>query len=204
MDNFTENNNFNNDEFYNESQTPNLNNNDINPPKKKRWKKEVFSWIWSLGLTALVSFILVNYVFMFTVVKGESMLPTLNDNDLLFVEKLSYLFNEPKRGDIVICSYPGSQDHFVKRVVGLSGEKVEIKDNTVYINEKPNLDLWNAENYLITMPPIIIPDNSYFVMGDNRENSKDSRNEQVGSISVDKIQGKVAFRFFPFDSIKMF
>ena len=122
-------------------------------------------------------------------VDGDSMYPTL-----MLVEKVSYWFSEPARGDIIICYYPGYTESCVKRVIALGGETIAVRDGAVYINGAP-LDesaYWNG-----TMPadygPVTVPDGEVFVMGDNRDESKDSRNPAVGPIPRHKIVGRVFF-----------
>ncbi len=169
--------------------------------KKRSPLMELLSWTLSLGIAIVISYILVNFVFMFTIVRGDSMNTTLNNNDILFVDKLTYnLFDDPQRGDVVICHYPNSEDNFVKRVVALGGETVEIKNGVLYIDGKSNVDNWNSDHLLNDMNKVTVPEDSYFVMGDNRSNSKDSRSASVGSISNDMVEGKVVFRVYPFDN----
>lgn len=127
-------------------------------------------------------------------VDGDSMYPTLVHGEHMLVEKISYWFSEPARGDIIICYYPGYTESCVKRVIALGGETIAVRDGAVYINGAP-LDesaYWNG-----TMPadygPVTVPDGEVFVMGDNRGESKDSRNPAVGPIPRHKIVGRVFF-----------
>lgn len=162
--------------------------------------KEVVSWILYMGAGILIALFLVNFVFRLTVVKGESMSETLSDNQILYIDKLSYRFSEPKRGDIVVCNYPGQSEKFIKRIVGMPGETIYIKNSVVYINGEAGVDLWNGEHEISDMHSVEIPDGYYFVMGDNRSNSKDSREKSVGSIEREAILGKATLSLYPFDS----
>lgn len=143
-------------------------------------------------------------------VDGTSMLDTLQHNDYLFVEKLSYLFSTPKIGDVVICYYPDeyytanakSYNTRVKRVVATPGDTVQTIDGLVYVNGKPL-----EEGYLAPFAygrtngiekPITVGENEVYVLGDNRVNSNDSRNVLVGAIPMERIVGKVHFVLFPF------
>lgn len=160
--------------------------------------KEIISWVICLGLSALCAYLLITFVFRLTIVKGESMDHTLATGQTLYVDKLFLRFSEPKRGDIVIVEYPGSDESFVKRVVGMPGEKIYIKDSKVYINGNSQIDVWNGSHVIGDMDEVTVPENSYFVMGDNRSNSKDSRSKSVGTISRDHIIGRAVFRVYPF------
>lgn len=131
-------------------------------------------------------------------VDGDSMYPTLLDGEHMFVEKISYWFDEPTRGDIIICYYPGYTESCVKRVIATGGETVEIRGGTVYVNGQP-LDesaYWN-DFVLGDYGPVTVPEGEVFVMGDNRNGSKDSRNPSVGTIPRNKIVGRVRAVFLP-------
>ena len=131
------------------------------------------------------------------------MVPTLVHNEYMLVEKVSYWFGMPKRGDIIICYYPGYKESCVKRVIGLPGETVSIQDGTVLINGIPlnESDYWNDEIYG-DMEGKTVGRREVFVMGDNRNGSKDSRNDTVGCIPMTKVVGKVRAVLFPFSRAK--
>lgn len=138
-------------------------------------------------------------------VDGDSMVPTLIHNEDMFVEKMSYWFNDPLRGDIVICFYPGYTESCVKRVIGLSGETVSVVDGAIYINGK-QLDesaYWNGE-IIGDMEPVTVGQREVFVVGDNRNGSKDSRNPSVGCIPYAKVVGRVVAVVYPFDEFETF
>ena len=139
-------------------------------------------------------------------VNGKSMEPTLYEKDIMILNKTAYYFNEPERFDIVVVNMP--DEYLIKRVIGLPGEKVEIKDNKVYINDEL-LEEEYLQNELVyddfTLQEIgyeTIPENMYFVLGDNRENSMDSR--EIGLVSKEQIQGKIFMRFWPLNKIKFY
>lgn len=143
-------------------------------------------------------------------VDGSSMLETLQHNDYLFVEKLSYAFTAPQKGDIVICYYPDEYyasrgvDYKtrVKRVVATEGDTVEARDGKLYVNglaaDEPYLDSARARTERIDTP-VTIGKGEVYVLGDNRISSNDSRNELVGPIPIARIVGKAHFVVFPFD-----
>ena len=138
-------------------------------------------------------------------VDGDSMVPTLIHNEDMFVEKMSYWFSDPLRGDIVICFYPGYTESCVKRVIGLPGETVSIVDGAIYINGK-QLDesaYWSGE-IIGDMDPVTVGQREVFVVGDNRNGSKDSRNPSVGCIPYAKVVGRVVAVVYPFDEFETF
>lgn len=168
--------------------------------KKNAWKEYI--------IYALIFFLIVvispKYVWGKTIVEGSSMNETLEDADWLLNEKLSYEFGEPKRFDVVVFHSPVEEGkHWVKRIIGLPGETVQILDGKLYINgEELTEDIYGnglIEYSGIATDPYVVPDGTYFVMGDNRigDNSWDSRYEEVGTIEKSEIWGKVIFRTRP-------
>ena len=138
-------------------------------------------------------------------VDGDSMVPTLVHNEDMLVEKMTYWFNDPLRGDIIICFYPGYTESCVKRVIGLPGETIAVVDGVVTINGAP-LDesaYWKDE-IVGDMDPVTIGAREVFVVGDNRNGSKDSRNPSVGCIPYAKIVGRVVAVVYPFDEFETF
>lgn len=165
------------------------------------------SWLGELGRTIALSVILALGIRTFVAearwIPSESMVPTLQKYDKLIVDKLSYHFTNPQRGDIVVFSptdnikkeNPTLKDAFIKRVIGLPGEKVEVKGGRVYINDQPL-----RENYIEAVPqykygPVTVPPDSYLVLGDNRNNSYDSH--FWGFVPHDNIIGRAIVRFWP-------
>ena len=136
-------------------------------------------------------------------VDGNSMYPNLLDSEHMAMEKVSLWFNPPQRGDIVICFYPGYKISCVKRVIGLPGETVSVSDGVVYINGEPlNESAYWSEMMYQDMNPVRIGADEYFVMGDNRNESKDSRNPSVGPIPGYKIIGRVHAVIWPLKNIR--
>jgi signal peptidase I len=139
-------------------------------------------------------------------IPSGSMLPTLQINDRLIVDKLSYRFSNPVRGDIVVFDPPaklGFKDAFIKRVIGLPGDRVEVKNGKVYVNDKALSEKYieEAPNYTWSStsltPDGIVPEGHYLVLGDNRNNSYDGH--YWGFIPKDRIVGKAVVRFWPID-----
>lgn len=158
----------------------------------KNFIKEIYPYLIVLLLVILVK----SYIISPVQVNGDSMYGTLHNNDIMILNKMSYNFDEIKRFDIVVINY--KEKHLIKRVIGLPGETVEVKDNKLYINDK-YIEETYLENNTITLNYKLdgkIPDGYYFVMGDNREVSLDSR--ALGLFSKSKIEGKAEFTIYPF------
>lgn len=169
------------------------------------------SWIGELGRTVALSIILALGIRTFIAearwIPSESMVPTLKINDKLIVDKLSYRFTAPQRGDIVVFSPtdnikkndPTLKDAFIKRVIGLPGDKVEVKGGRVYINDQPQREDYIKEAPVYQFDAVIVPPDSYLVLGDNRNNSYDSH--FWGFVPRDNIIGRAIVRFWPPDRI---
>lgn len=189
--------------------------------EKPNYFKEVLKWVFVVILSVIIALILKAYVFEWVIVDGQSMENTLYNKQVLFINKIGYKYSKPERGDIVIIRIKeGNQDYisvvkkvpavasilpnrdeinYIKRVIGLPGDVIDIIDGYLYVNEV-RLD----ETYIKGVTndngcefPLVVPANSYFVMGDNRENSRDSRQSGVGFIKFEKLKGKATFRISP-------
>jgi len=138
-------------------------------------------------------------------VDGDSMVPTLITDEDMLVEKVSFWVHEPERGEIVICYYPGYTDSCVKRVIGLPGETVSISEGQIYIDgvALDESEYWQGE-ILGDMDSVSVGAREVFVVGDNRNGSKDSRNPSVGCIPYGKIEGRVIGVIWPFSRFRMF
>lgn len=173
--------------------------------KEKRiaFLKDVRDLLIYMGIVFLISVLIVIFIAQRTVVEGTSMNPTLNNGDNLIVSKIAYRFSDPKRFDVVVFPYQHKKHtYYIKRVIGLPGETVYIDENgTIYINgEVLEEDYGNA---VILDPgrakePITLGEDEYFVMGDNRNNSSDSRDNMVGNIKKKDLLGKAWLRIYPF------
>ncbi|MDY0406039.1 signal peptidase I [Virgibacillus sp. 179-BFC.A HS] len=147
----------------------------------------------------MLAFFLKTFVFATSIVEGDSMYPTLQDDQRVVFNKFIYIFSQPKRGDIIIIKRPIK--NYVKRVIGLPGEVIEMRNHQLYVNNKKVNEHYvskDAINHTGNFGPIKIPKDSYFVMGDNRAISKDSRNG-LGFIDEKDIIGKSEFIIYPFD-----
>lgn len=163
-------------------------------------KKEIFSWVKLILLALVISFILNHYIIVSAEVPTGSMENTIMIGDRIIASRLSYHFHEPQRGDIIVFNFPDDESQkYLKRIIGLPGETVKIKDGKVYINDsKTPL----KEDYLRETPvgdygPYTVPKDSYFLMGDNRNDSFDSRFWEHTFATRDEIIGKAEFRYYP-------
>lgn len=153
----------------------------------------------------IVTLLMVKYVAQRTTVSGSSMAPMIHDGDSLIVDKITYRFSDPERFDIIVFPFVYQEGTFyIKRIIGLPGESVRIdEDGNIYINGEILEENYGAE--VIADPgnaynEVILREDQYFVLGDNRNNSSDSRNPAVGLIHRDDIVGRAWLRIFPFDS----
>lgn len=168
---------------------------------KNKIAKEILEWALTIIIPVVAALLIHQYLFTFARVDGTSMLDTLHENNIMGVSRLHYRLNEPQRGEIITCNYPGEGNKlFVKRIIGLPGETIEIREGTVYIDGEPI-----AETYLTrvddqSMDSITLAEDEIFVMGDNRPVSRDSR--AVGPLTLDEIYGRVLFVAFPFNEIR--
>ena len=169
------------------------------------WKDELVAWFKTLASAAVYATLIVTFGFQVARVEGQSMAPTLADQDRLIVNKLAYRVGEPRRSDIVMLYYPLNPDKsFVKRVIAEEGDQVRIVDGHVYVNDVPLHDDFVPPEFRShdDFGPTVIPEGYYFVMGDHRNNSSDSRH--WGMVPKKYIIGKVQLRWWPLPTARVF
>ena len=178
--------------------------------------KNAVSFTFELLKIVLISFVIIAPIRYFLIqpfyVKGASMEPNFYDHEYLIVDEISYRFNDPKRGEIIVFRYPKNpQEFFIKRIVSFPGEKVQVKDGgvIVYNDENPDGKTLeetyledNVKTYSLSEDIISLGPNEYFVLGDNRNASKDSRS--FGPVDRSFVIGKVLLRGWPFDRMDTF
>ncbi len=168
-------------------------------------RAEIVAWVKTLGSAAVYATLIVTFGFQVARVEGLSMAPTLEDQDRLIVNKAVYRLTSPRRGDIVMLYYPVNPDKsFVKRVIAEEGDTVRIADGRVYVNDLPVEDDYVPAEYRShdDWGPQVIPDGYYFVMGDHRNNSSDSRH--WGMVPKRYIICKVQLRWWPVPTARLF
>ena len=155
---------------------------------------EIIEWIKSLAIAGILAFLIHTFLFAVVIVSGPSMETTLHNGERLILNKVVYHFTSPERGDIVVF-HANNKDDYIKRVVGLPGEKLEYKNNQLFINDEPVEEPYLTNTITKDVPATIIPEGMLYVMGDNRTNSTDSR--FLGPISMEKVVGRVKILIWP-------
>ena len=167
--------------------------------------KEIKSWIRTVLFSILIAIVILNF-FAFFLVSGESMNPNLENNDYLIVKKPFLNYFDYKRNDIVVFKTEiktsiNSKKDLVKRIIAIEGDEIQIKDGKVYLNSKLLFEDYIKNKNTEGNIDLIVAKNSFFVMGDNRKVSFDSRYELIGVINEEDILGKVVVKMFPFKQI---
>ena len=181
---------------------------DKKPEKIEQNKaKEIAGLVIYCLIVIAAMFLIIKYVGQRTVVMGHSMEPTLQDSDNLITDKITYRFRDPKRFDIIVFPFKDNRATLlIKRIVGMPGETVQVIDGNVYVNGYVLED--NYGNAVMTDPglaadPVVLKEDEYFVLGDNRNNSTDSRFESVGNIHRSEIIGRAWLRVWPLNKLSL-
>lgn len=173
-----------------------------NQKEKKDLKTEMFEWVREIGIAVLIALFITKFMFTHIVVPTPSMMPTIQCDDHLMVNKIPMYYRNPERGEIVV--FHGADKELIKRVIGLPGEEIDIRDGHVYIDGEILEEEYLSEDVLTKAAgnlsyPYEIPEDNYFVMGDNRTNSQDSR--YIGTVEREQIHAVANLRIWPLNSI---
>ena len=173
---------------------------------KKSLLSSVLGWILYIAVIVGLTYLIITYVGQRTMVSGDSMETTLSNGDNLIVDKISYRFRDPERYDIIVFPYKYEEKtYYIKRIIGMPGETIQIIDGYVYINDELlETDIYGNEvmEYAnIAAAPIELGEDEYFVLGDNRNHSSDSRDPSVGVLTREDLIGRAWIRIYPFDEM---
>ncbi len=166
-------------------------------------KEEIMEWLKTILISLVIALVITTFVKP-TIVKNHSMDHTLEENDFLMINRLLYRRGEPQQGDIIVFESPlltatGQEKLLIKRVIALPGDRVLIQDGQVYINNELLDETYLEDGYTLGQIDLEIPAGKMFVMGDNRNNSLDSRDQALGLVDLEDIVGKAFLRLYPFN-----
>ena len=166
--------------------------------KSGSWQDTVSDWLISIIVAVVLAFGIRTFLVEPYMVSGPSMMNTLQDRERLLVNKLVYYTRQPKRGEIIVFKYPSdTRRDFIKRVIAVGGDTIEIRDGKTYVNGEALDESYIREPFHTNLPRTTVPAGHIFVMGDNRNRSTDSRSARLGCVDERYIIGKVLFRFTP-------
>ena len=182
--------------------------------KKINWKEELLDLGKTFVICLFIVFLLTHFVAKPVRVDGVSMYPTLKDGEIGFINMFAKKTQGVERYDVVVVNHEADHENWVKRVIGLPGETILCRDDVVYIDGKPLAEPYLNTSYVaeqryaghkftLDFGPVVLGEDQYFVMGDNRVKSYDSRQLDVGAFSVEDIVGKDVYVIYPFNEIKM-
>ena len=165
--------------------------------------EEVKDWIVSIVIAVALALFIRQFIVELYVVDGPSMRPTLLSEERLVVNKFVYRVRNPERGEIIVFKYPRDTSRdFIKRVIAVPGDTIKIEDGRVYVNRELKDEPYILEKTLSDYPEATVPEGHIFVMGDNRNNSEDSRFADVGFVPYELVKGKAVLVFWPLDNMK--
>ncbi len=178
----------------------------VEKEKSGGFLRELLGWVLYIAIIIGVTYLIITYVGQRTRVSGDSMEATLQNGDNLIVDKISYRFRDPERYEIIVFPYQFGEDtYYIKRIIGMPGETVQIMEGYIYVNgekldETYGLEVIDADKYGVAAEPIELGEDEYFVMGDNRNHSSDSRAQDVGLIKKKDMIGRAWVRIWPLDN----
>lgn len=165
--------------------------------------EEIKDWVVSILIAVVLAFFIRYFIVELYMVEGPSMRPTLVNSERLVVNKFIYRFKDPEKGDILVFRYPSDTSRdFIKRVIAVAGDTIELKGGRVFVNDQLQNETYILEKTRGSYPLSTVPEGHIFVMGDNRNNSEDSRFKDVGFVPLELVKGKAVMVFWPVDHIK--
>lgn len=168
-----------------------------------KFNEELKDWVVSILVAVILALFIRYFIVELYMVEGPSMRPTLISSERLIVNKFIYRFKAPERGEVVVFRYPRDPSRdFIKRVIAIPGDTIEIKEGRVFVNGQLQNETYILERTRGSYPLATVPAGHIFVMGDNRNNSEDSRFKDVGFVPYDLIKGKAMVVFWPLEHIK--
>ena len=171
-------------------------------PQNDQQLRVLHSWVRDLCISVLISLFIILFVYQPVKVEGGSMEPGLEDQERIFINKLAYRLENIERGDVIVFRYPrDTRKNFIKRVIGLPGDRVRVTDGHVYLNGRLVPEAYVPEEYLDSRsyPEVRVPSDSYYVLGDHRSMSDDSRD--FGPVPRNLIYGKAVFGYWPMEKM---
>lgn len=171
--------------------------------EKKSWQDTASDWLFSIIIAVVLALGIRTFLVEPYMVSGPSMRPTLQNEERLIVNKLVYYLREPQRGEIIVFKYPSdTRRDFIKRVIAVGGDTIEIRDGKTFVNGEAIDENYIKEPFHTNYGKVTVPKGFIFVMGDNRNNSEDSRYADVGFVDLSLVKGKASVVFWPFSEFK--
>ncbi|MBR2214938.1 MAG: signal peptidase I [Selenomonadaceae bacterium] len=165
--------------------------------------QEARDWIISIVVAVVLAFFIRQFIVELYIVDGPSMRPTLQSQERLVVNKFIYRFRPPEKGEVLVFRYPRDPSRdFIKRVIATPGDTIEIHSGHVFVNDQLMTEPYILDTTRSEYPKATVPEGTIFVMGDNRNNSEDSRFADVGFVPYDLVKGKAMLVFWPFSEFK--
>ncbi len=164
--------------------------------------RKVLELVKFMAISLIIAVFIINFIFQIVTVKGESMIPTLQNNDKLILERVTYRIASVKKGDIVVVKYPADiRERIIKRVIAVGGDRVKISHNILYINGETINEYYRNEAFMKDYNEVLVPQGSVFILGDNRNFSNDSRSNDIGFVKLNLLEGKAIIRLYPFNKM---
>ena len=171
--------------------------------KEKSWQDTASDWLISIIVAVVLAFGIRTFLVEPYMVSGPSMRRTLQNEERLIVNKLVYYTRDPKKGEIIVFKYPSdTRRDFIKRVIATGGDSIEIRDGKTFVNGEAIDESYIKEPFHTNYPKVTVPKGFIFVMGDNRNNSEDSRYSDVGFVDLKLVKGKASVVFWPISAFK--